>query len=437
MAQYRTDINKLDSGQVVTRYEVMMLSDRLSPSGTMTDAFGRMRISTPYTLFDSFHRYKENPFWETSTNAGGSVTHRPNESAIDLAVGTTSGAYVYRETKRVFSYQPGKSLLIMNTFVMNQQKANLRQRVGFFNTQNGVYVENDGTTNYLVLRSYVTGSVQETRVAQADWNKDKFDGTGYASQNSGIEHKSTIDFSKSNIFWIDIEWLGVGDVRCGFVVDGRMVTAHIFHNDNVNPTSYMTTSILPLRYEIENTGTTASASTLKQICSSIQSEGGYELTGRPKTAGIPLSTPKDIVTAGTFVPIISVRLKDSYPDAIAILKAASFFGVSNNTRYRYKIVTGASLTGATWVSAGDDSVVEYDISATSFTGGIDRAQGYVNVSAGAGGENQALRGEDLFQFQLERNPFAISNKGYVISLVATGAANGDDALGHLTWEEIT
>ena len=437
MAQYRTDINKLDSGQVVTRYEVSMLSDRLSPSGTLTDAFGRLRTSTPYTLFDSFHRYKENPFWETSTNSGGTATHQTNESAINMNIGTTSGAYVYRETKRVFSYQPGKSLLIMNTFVMNQQKTNLRQRIGFFNAQNGVFLENDGTANYLVLRSYVTGSVQETRVAQANWNRDKFDGTGYASQSGGIEHKSLIDFTKSNIFWIDIEWLGVGDVRCGFIVDGKMVTAHIFHNDNINTTTYMTTALLPLRYEIENTGTTASSSQLKQICSTIQSEGGYQLTGRAKTIGIPLSTPKDIPTAGTFVPIISIRLKDSYSDGIAILKAAALFGVSNNTRYRYKIVTGGTLTGATWVSVGIDSIVEYDISATAIANGIDKAQGYINVAAGAGGDTQALRGEDLFQFQLERNPFAASDKGYIISLVATGATNGDDALGHLSWEEIT
>jgi hypothetical protein len=29
-----------------------MLSDRLTPSGTLTDAFGRLRISSPFTLFE-------------------------------------------------------------------------------------------------------------------------------------------------------------------------------------------------------------------------------------------------------------------------------------------------------------------------------------------------------------------------------------------------
>ena len=130
MAQYRTDTNVLDNAHAKTRYEVMMLSDRFTPSGTATDAFGRLRVAPPYTLFDSFHRYEENANWVTSTNgAGANTQYQVNESVIDMNVGTTSGEYVYRETRRVFAYQPGKSLLVMNTFVMNTQKANLRQRV--------------------------------------------------------------------------------------------------------------------------------------------------------------------------------------------------------------------------------------------------------------------------------------------------------------------
>jgi hypothetical protein len=436
MAQFRTDSSKyLSDGKTI--HEVVMLSDRFTPSGTATDAFGRLRVSPPYTLFDSFHRYEENAKWVTSTNgAGANTQYQVNESVIDMNVGTTSGEYVYRETKRVFAYQPGKSLLVMNTFAMNTQKTNLRQRVGYFSSQNGVFFENDGTGNYLVLRSYVTGSVVETRVAQANWNKDKFDGTGYSAQD-GPEHRIPLDITKGNIFWADLEWLGVGDVRCGFVVDGRMVPAHIFHNDNINTTTYMTTAILPIRYEIENTGTTASVSKMKQICSSVQSEGGYELRGRSRTVGRALASPKDLPTTGTFTPVISIRISDSFPNGIAILKGASIFGVTNNMQYRYKIVTGGTLTDASWVSAGTGSIVEYDISATAITGGIDRAQGYLNVASGAGAQSEALRGDDLFEFQLERDPFAASNKGYIISLVATGASNGADALGHLTWEEVT
>lgn len=436
MAQFRTDQNKLDGSNLITRYEVMMLSNRLTGSGTATDAFGRMRVSNPLTLFDSFHRYQDNSKFATSTSGTANTQYQTNQSVVDMNVGTTSGDKCYRESKRVFAYQPGKSLLIMNTFVMNEQKTNLRQRVGYFNTQNGIFFENDGTGNYLVLRTFTSGSVVETRVAQSDWNVDKFDGTGLSSQ-TGHGGRGELDISKANIFWTDVEWLGVGDVRCGFVVDGLMLPAHTFHNDNLNTTTYMTTAILPVRYEIENTGTTASSSKLKQICSTVVSEGGYTLEGKARSISIPITTPKDLPTAGTFTPVLSIRLKDSFKDALAVLKDVEFFGVTNNTSYRYKIIIGGTLTGASWVSAGTDSPIEYDITASAVANGRDAQVGYVNVSAGAGGAAVNLGRETLFAYQLERDPFAASDNGIIITLAGTGAANGNDAVGAMTWEEIT
>lgn len=240
----------------------------IQPATTAGDAFGRLRISQPFTVFDSQHRYQENDKWSTLTGVSGTTTYQANESAVDLNVTTRSGDYIYRETKRVFPYQPGKSFLNMTSFVFASGKTNLRQRVGLFGAQNGIFFEASGNTNYLVLRSYVSGSVNETRVAQSGWNVDHFDGTGPSERS--------LDPTKANIFWMDIEWLGVGDVRTGFVVDGHLKIAHIFHNDNANPTSYMTTAVLPLRQEIENLGTTASTSTAKQICATVASEGGYE-----------------------------------------------------------------------------------------------------------------------------------------------------------------
>lgn len=435
MAQFNKN-TQLFSGDNKTLFEVNMLSSRFTASGTATDAFGRLRVSEPLTLFDSFHRYQDNGKFSTSTSGTANTQYQTNESVVDLNVGTASGDRCYRETKRVFAYQPGKSLLIMNTFVMNAQKTNLRQRVGYFNSQNGVFLENDGTGNYLVLRAYTSGSVVETRVAQANWNVDKFDGTGASSQ-SGHPDRGNLDIAKSNIFWIDVEWLGVGDVRCGFVIDGLMVPAHIFHNDNVNLTTYMTTAILPIRYEIENTDTTASVSKMKQICSTVISEGGYTLEGKSRSVSMPITEPKDLPTAGTFTPVMSIRLKDSFKDALAVLKDVEFFGVSNNTSYRYKIIIGGTLTGASWTSAASDSPIEYDITATAITGGRDAQIGYVNVSAGAGGAAVNLGRETLFAYQFERDPFAVSGNGIVITLAATGSANGNDAVGAMTWEEIT
>ncbi len=436
MAQFRTDKHTIDSGQVTTRYEVFMLSDRLTPIGTTTDAFGRIRISQPYTLFDSSHRFSDNGLWVTSNTASNSsYTFVENQSTVDMAVTTTANDEVIRETTKVFSYQPGKSLLIMNTFAMETPKANLRQRVGYFGKSNGIYLENDGTTNYFVLRTNTSSTVVETRVPQSEWNIDKFDGTGYSSQTGSLEHTGGVDVSKTNILWMDVEWLGVGDVRCGFVVDGRMVPAHIFHNDNVNLIPYMTTASLPLRYEIKNTGITTSNSTLKQICSTVISEGGYELTGSQQAVQTPVTTPVDLPVIGTYYPIISLRLKSNRLDAIVILTALSILGITNNAYYNWQVRAGADTTGGgTWVDAGVNSSVEYKLDGGSVTGGRILASGFTGASTQSVTPVDILK-EALFKFQLERNSF--TNTGYELTLCAATSFAGADIYASMDWEEIT
>jgi hypothetical protein len=433
VAQFRTDQHKLDFSNNKTRYEVMMLDDRISPSGTMTDAFGRLRISSPFTIFDSNHRFADNGLWATSNTAGGTYAFITNQSTVGLSVTAASGAEVIRESKRVFSYQPGKSLLVMNTFVMNTPQTNLRQRVGYFGAQNGVYLENDGVTNYFVLRSYISGSIVEQRIAQADWNRDKFDGTGYSAQTGGSDHTGGIRVDRSNILWFDIEWLGVGDVRCGFVVDGKMVIAHVFHNDNVNLTPYMTTASLPIRYEITNTGATAELSMLKQICSTVISEGGYELRGTQISIGTDIVTPKTLGAAGATYSMVSIRLKSTRLNAVVIPSAASVLPVSTG-KFMWKLIQNGVTSGGSWVSAGNDSAVEYNLTGTSVTGGRVVASGLLTTTNQSTINVDILRAS-LLKFQLERDSLAGTPEEFIIAMSSDGS--GDTAYATLDWEEVT
>lgn len=435
MAQYRKDTYRY-LGDNKTLFEVVMLADQYgnmvgpaNPSGMAVDAFGRARVSEPFTLFDSFHRFQDNGRISQFTSGSANTVHDPNASIIYCNIGTTVGDTVKRESSRVFAYQPGKSLQILQTFVLAAPKNGLRQRYGYFGEKNGIFLEVVNSDIYFVERSNSSGSVVETKVKQSDWNIDKMDGTG----PSGL----VLDLTKAQIMFTDIEWLGLGTVRNGFVIDGRLIHCHSFHHANKIESTYMGTACLPVRMEIENTANTVSNSTAKIVCTSVISEGGYEIHGRSFTAGSNFTNPKDIPTSGVFTPIVSIRLKDDRADAIVVPIDAEFFGISNNTRYHWKIIVGGTLTGAQWTNAASDSSVEYDLSATGITGGRTIAQGFVNVAAGAGGDVTNLKTSDVFNYQLERNPFSANNKGTVFSLVATGAAAGDDAIGALSWQEIT
>ena len=402
------------------------------PVSINSDAFGRTRVSNPLTLFDSSHRYRDNNLWESLVvGTGSTLGFATTAGLVNMTVGVGSTDSIIRETTKVFSYQPGKSLLTMNTFVMNPPKQNLRQRVGYFGADNGIYFEVDGNTAYFVERSLSLGT--ETRVTQSNWNIDKLDGTGV----SGI----TLDLTKAQILWTDIEWLGLGNVRLGFIINGKFIHAHTFQHANLIQSTYITTASLPLRYEISNTGITTSASTLKQVCSTVISEGGYELRGLQQAVSTPIITPVDLPTPrGTYYPVISIRLKapiNGQPDrldAIVIMTALSIMGTGNGPQYNWQVRASATTSGGTWVSAGDDSAVEYKLDGGTVSGGRVLASGFL-TSANQSSQSIDILKEALFKFQLERN--GLTKTPYELTLVAASDTAGADIFASMDWEEIS
>jgi hypothetical protein len=373
---------------------------------TAVDGFNRLKVSQPFTLFDSQHRYKENDKWDTFGVTGGTASFSLSESAIHMMVGITAGSKVTRESKRVFAYQPGKSLLIINTFAMNQPKNGLLQRVGYFGISggatfgtpaNGVYLQQDGLTLSICLASQSLNTI--TKIEQSAWNGDKFDGTGTSGR--------TIDITKGNIFWTDIEWLGVGDVRTGFFVDGRPVVAHTFHNDNVHPTTYMTTAVLPCRYELENTTAQVSGSTLHQICSTVMSEGGYEGFARRYNVTKSGSTLATLTTAGTQYPIIALRLNQNRLDSVVVpsnISAVVEPGQNNKPQtVQYRILLNPTLTGNTWTTHFNGNV-DYNITASAVSGGTDIIGGYISSSG-----SLDISSINDFNFQLGRTQTGVSD----------------------------
>jgi hypothetical protein len=278
------------------------------------DAFGRLRVSNPVTIFDSKQIWDDPDIAASAENqplffdnqeisGGGTATAFDVDRAeTTLSVTADTAGVRVRQTKRRLNYQPGKSLLSLVSFIFGAQSAGITKRAGLFDDNNGIFLEDSGTAYNIVRRTYVTGSAVDTAVAKANWNLDKLDGTGA----SGV----TIDFTKTQILVIDIEWLGVGRVRVGFVFDGLVVYAHEFLNANTLAAVYMSTPNLPLRSEIQNDGTGTDAS-LKLIGASVISEGGLNPSGVVRSASTN-GTHVDCDTENTVYAMLGIRLKSAY-----------------------------------------------------------------------------------------------------------------------------
>jgi hypothetical protein len=392
-------------------------------AGATSDAFGRLRVSEPYTLFDTNARYYDHGQFSNVNVGTANVVYVANQSSFQLNVGSANGDSVIRESKKVFPYQPGKSQLVLNTFCMSTPKTNLRQRVGLFGANDGVFFENDGTYNYFVIRSGSTGV--EERVRQDVWNGDRLNGLGGVNNPSGI----TLYPDRTQIQFSDVEWLGVGSVRVGFIIDGSFIQCHAFHHANQlgNTKVYMTTATLPIRYEITNTGSTSGTSMMTQICSTVISEGGYNNFGTTQSAGTG-TTQKRLENANTLYPIVSIRLNSSRLDSIVFPRQIDVLSPSVNY-YRWVLLQNATLTGATFATTSPTGTVDIDLAATSISGGIEIQSGFA-----ASRELAQLSAVDYFQFQLGRTVAGVSD---IVTLAIAATANNADVLAELGWQELT
>jgi hypothetical protein len=377
------------------------------------DAFNRLRTSNSFTLYDHQFQYgKGDLFWSEKITEGASSTHVPSESSIDLTV-TNTNDEIIRQTKKYSRYVPGKSQLILFTFVLGSADSGVQKRVGYFDENNGVYLENVGTSLKWVVRSKTTGSVVNNEVTQENWN---------------IENYRDIDITKAQIGVIDVEWLGVGRVRVGFIVDGKIIYVHEFLHTNKLDKVYMTTANLPIRYEIKRNSGTGSA-TLKQVCCSVSSEGGYDKRGLSFSA----SNNRTGVTLSHRRPILSIRPKTTFnsienrvliePKSIELLATA-------NPIY-YEVVYNGTLSGASFSGVSPSSSVEYDASATGIIGGTVIRTGY--VGAGVGNSAQVQTPDLLNKLVLGLDVNAISPD--TMTIVATNIGNNPVAYGNITWME--
>jgi hypothetical protein len=282
------------------------------------------------------------------SGSGTNTVYTLNQSAVTMNVTANTAGKRVRQTFRRFNYQPAKSQLVLMTFVMGNTGNDVTKRVGYFDDNNGLFLQSkDGVTS-VVERSITTNSVVDQTINQADWNIDKLDGSG----PSGL----TLDLTKAQIIQIDFEWLGVGRVRWGFVIHGAIIYVHAENHANVLTTVYMRSPNLPLRYEIENGGS-GEASELTCICSSVSTEGGRDQLGIPRA----VSTGVTRSLAGTVntYAMLSIRLKSGREDSVIRLSDFQAFCATADT-ILVSFIQNATIAGTLPAFTSlDNSPIEY------------------------------------------------------------------------------
>lgn len=328
------------------------------------DAFGRLRTSGVFNLFE----YAPNAgstaaltgidedTW-VSTNEG-SATTTYDSAANNVSMTITAGAdTVTRETKLPIPYQPGKSRLFMFSVVPVSRARGASEdyvaRTGVFSTtgsapvvpDEGHWLETDASDNWFVYKyTGVDVATSGSRIIQSSWNIDTFDGNGPSGKTiTGSSMTGAL------LLVLDQEYLGVGQVRMGFNIDGITYYGHRFTPTDYGYCPYTTTPRLPITYQLDGGTTTSSNVVMKQVCCTCISEGGYTPIGRRVAIGTAHDGAR-ITSPDTKYIILGIKIGSAYPTgSFSVISANVVFpegGSSQWCDFEFQVHSTVGSVGA-------------------------------------------------------------------------------------------
>lgn len=399
--------------------------DTDNPAG---DSFGRLRVSSPSSLFDAQLTYDLQPllFEQITNGTGATVAHdSTNRMALMTFSSTATGGKAYMQTYDYFRYRAGHSQLIYVTFNMIEGVANTLKFAGYSDGANGIEFQLNGTTKQFTVYSDTTAG--DETVAQANWNLDKLDGTG----RSGI----TLDITKTQILVIDLQALYVGRVRVGFDINGVVMWAHEFNHANLIAYPYFQSANLPIRAGMTCTGTVST--TMNFICATVQTENGEAVV-----EGFQFSqdTGAVSVASGSRTHALSLQPKTTFNSITNrtqfVLDEVNIVITAGTSSVHWELVLGDAITGTTTFNDVNTtySGMQYNTAGTtSGTPAIVLGCGFVASSASA-------KGEISYKAKL-KYPITLDSAGAVrllgrLTLLLTGVTGTATAYCSVTWTEI-
>lgn len=328
---------------------------------------------------------------ETSSTGGGTVTHTGAE--FQLSVTNSTGDRAQLASAERGRYVPGHAAEAgVGVRAGSSMDTNQTARWGLFDDSDGFYIGQDGSGWFVGRRSGSTDTVTRS----SNWNGDTLDGEGY----SGLDYSIT----DGAVFQVDFTWYGYGTIeyKAFVATTGSYQRTITLHRENVTGSVSVENPNLPIRAEIENTGSASSGRLFV---------GGrkYAVVGRYETnfrkSGVEV-TGASLTTS--YSSVFSVRRKASVTDGeqweSVSVKLGDFHAVVNSTEaVAFKWLTNTNPSSTNWsalsgVSTGE-TALEAVTDSTSVSGGqfLDRT-----VIEGGGKKQASGAAPDVQDFDFRR-----------------------------------
>ena len=394
-----------------------------------TDAFGRLRVSQLTTLADIKQTDGNSDIIVDKVAGGtGGYVWNSTDSSTTISVPTISD-YVVHQTKQYYNYQSGKSFLIMFTFYDFHSEAGIVKRMGYFTSStvapyntglDGLFLESDDTG--ISVNIYKGGTLIE-KTHQTSWDASQIE---EAFRITSIE-LAAIDWSKNQIIYIDFEWLGVGTVRWGLVLDGQIKYFHASNHANVIQGVYMRTPNNPLRWEIRNISSGVGGDAT-YVCATASSEGSTNKIGKVFSENLGIDSIR-AQTTGVKYALMGMRLNATSNNTVDMLDMTMMTATNDN--FYYELWLNPTVSGTFTYSSISDSSIEIAKGATNgsnqLSGGALMASGYSAAK---------LPSEFIFDNAIRLGRFIDGTRDEFV-LSGSTLTTGADMYASVTWTEIS
>ncbi len=324
------------------------------------DLFGNIKVSNSFSILDIDHIYNKNAIFMDEYVSGGTSVYQTNDASVLMSVNANNNK-VIRQSRLYTTYQPGKSLCIRMTGVLNANTNanNTTSRIGYFDENNGLFFQYSGGIYSIVKRKKNSdGTIVDTVIERANWN-DKLDGIAPSTVN--------VDFTRNIIYYIEFAFLGVGIVKMGVIYSGTLYIAYTFTHTTLSY-PYIASPNLPMRWEISSTG---GSGQLICTCGSVQSEGGYNLVGNPFSIGH--TTTSLSVTGSNETYVMSIKLTPLSRKIVKLISLAIISTSGTNAIYSLYKIKAPTVNPISTAPAGStitNSVINYHLN-TSYAVTVD------------------------------------------------------------------
>jgi hypothetical protein len=349
---------------------------------SLKDQFSRLKVSHPSTTIlhiNSSYDKGSSQIAELAFN-NASSSYDPGTGTVEMYVTTDSNSRIIRQSKLYTQHVYGSTstAVVSGMLIDNVSSNGVVSKIGvfddFYNNDsgqmigNGMFFEWNAGLN-VVYRTINGGTTQDYSVAQADWNIDKFDGTGPSGINWNITNMQTFVFEWNQAIPGSAK-LGIFGHRNDTNEDcivwcHKFATAPKFSNP-----------CLPIRWELHAPTSLSQGRTMVQGPATVYTTKQIQEPNVINQAG--LGGNMVMLNSPSTKPLLSIRLRYGCERAKLKPRSMQIANIAGGGFGYWSLVLNPTLTGSSFTDHNtSSSYAAVDVSATAYSNGRVITSGYI------------------------------------------------------------